>query len=81
MNRLLFIPLMIVILFAVGVNMVEAYTGECGTGIWHRHLNIICILVSIHEQNESIIEKLDWNNCAIEKHINRLSITECGEMP
>ena len=68
MSRIVLLMLIIVLAgTGVSIAIVYGHTGECNPDmqIWEKHFQLLCWVVEIHEQNELIIDKLDWNNCAI----------------
>lgn len=51
------------ILPLIGLGYAEE--GKCEYNVWNVNQFTKCYLPLIYDQNEQIIEKLDWNNCAI----------------
>jgi len=48
-------------------NVAYGYNGDCDEydSGWSPHYKILCYVSDILENQENIIEKLDWNNCAM----------------
>ena len=81
--------LVILITYLIAFSTAPAYASdnkcEVDYAMWYKHSQILCWVISIHEQNEQIIEKLDWNNCVmiwkedLQTYDNL--VNACGEIP
>jgi len=55
----------IFIIALVSLLVMTAYGEDEKCEVNDRNIDILCYVINIYEQNNTIIEKLDWNNCAL----------------
>jgi len=87
---------LLLVTFIIAFSTAPIYAdGDCHDNTVH--ITLLCYIIMIHEQNQQIIEKLDWNNCVLlakeTQGYNAPFVTgwseqlpsdlmdECGDMP
>lgn len=65
MNKyILLLIVLLIILISTGYAFADTDEVQCNDN-WATLIKLLCWVEEIHEQNNEIIDKLDWNNCAM----------------
>lgn len=81
------VVLAVSLVFAFAFPPIYASDAGCGDHdpAWSPHWTLLCYVKQLYDQNQQIIEKLDWQNCmlynAFDYNRDTRAVVICGEIP